>query len=134
MKTTRRWRCLAGLGLALGTLSGCQTWVGGMTLPSGWYLQHPPQYIPPSPPFPLTRELAAMEAVNAAAGPGPAPLPTPLPPPVVGPGAPLAAPPPAVPPGAGAPGPGAPGVGPAPAMPAAPPPQPPQVAPPPAPR
>ena len=34
MNTTRPWRlrCLAGLGLALSTLSGCQTWVGGMTL------------------------------------------------------------------------------------------------------
>jgi hypothetical protein len=114
MKTTRRWRCLAGLGLALGTLSGCQTWVGGMTLPSGWYLQHPPQYIPPSPPFPLTRELAGMEAVNAAAGTGPVPLPAPLPPPVVAP----AAPP----------------VGPAAPVPMAPPPPAPQIAPPPAPR
>jgi hypothetical protein len=32
---------------------GCQTWTGGMTLPSPRYLQHTPQYIPSSPPFPL---------------------------------------------------------------------------------
>ena len=63
MKTTGLWRCLgvAGLGLGLGVLAGCQTWVGGMTLPSPRYLQHPPQYIPPSPAFPETRELASME-------------------------------------------------------------------------
>ena len=36
-----------------------------MSLPTGWYLQHPPQYIPPSPPFPLERELARQENVAA---------------------------------------------------------------------
>ena len=58
-----------------------RTWVpvSGMTLPSGHYLQHRPQYFPPSPAFPLSRELATMEANNAAAGP---PLPAPAPPPV----------------------------------------------------
>ena len=85
MKTIRRRPacCLAGLGLALLALSGCQTWTSGMTLPSGHYLQHPPQYIPPSPPFPLPRELASQEAAAAAAvpGAGAAPLPAPLPPP-----------------------------------------------------
>jgi hypothetical protein len=85
MNKIRRWpgRCLAGLGFALLTLSGCQTWVGGMTLPTGHYLQHPPQYIPPSPPFPLPRELASQEAAAAAAIPGPGAVP--LPPPVPGP-------------------------------------------------
>jgi len=85
--TMKRWsgRCLVGIGLAL-CLSGCQTWTSGMTLPSGRYLQHPPQYFPPSPPFPLPRELEAQErtaAAAAAAGipPGaPAPLPPPVPP------------------------------------------------------
>jgi hypothetical protein len=33
----------------------------GMTLPSGYYLKHPPQYFPPSPPFPVPRELASQE-------------------------------------------------------------------------
>ncbi|HWG46652.1 MAG TPA: hypothetical protein VN688_28075 [Gemmataceae bacterium] len=83
MKTIRRWPgfCLAGLGFALVTLSGCQTWVAGMTLPSGHYLEHPPQYIPPSPPFPLPRELAGQEAAAAAAiqAPPGVPLPPPLP-------------------------------------------------------
>jgi len=64
----KRWlgRALAGMSLALVTLSGCQTWIAGMTLPSGHYLEHPPQYFPPSPPFPLPRELASQE--RAAAG------------------------------------------------------------------
>jgi len=84
MKTMRRWQCLglAGLGLALASLTGCQTNVAGMTLPSGHYLQHPPQYFAPSPPFPLQRELATMEAqsggpagaAGAAALPPPAPV------------------------------------------------------------
>lgn len=71
MKCTRRWQCLgaAGLGLALAALTGCQTWTSGMTLPSPRYLEHPPQYFPPSPPFPLARELAAQEAIAAQAAP-----------------------------------------------------------------
>lgn len=93
MKRNRRrpGRCLAGLGLTLLALSGCQTWQAGMTLPSGRYLEHPPQYIPPSPPFPLPRELASQEAAAAAAvpgavpGAGAVPLPPPLPPEVPGP-------------------------------------------------
>jgi hypothetical protein len=75
----RNW---PGLGLALLLLSGCQTWFAGMTLPSPRYLQHPPQYIPPSPPFPLTRELAQQEAIAGAAAPGAGgglPLPRPVP-------------------------------------------------------
>jgi hypothetical protein len=100
--------CLLGLGMALASLSGCQTWVAGMTLPSGRYLEHPPQYFPPSPAFPLTRELASQEATMAApapgAVPGPAvPLPAPVPgaggpPPVPGPGAPPPVPGPGAPP------------------------------------
>jgi hypothetical protein len=70
-KPRGRGRLAAGLGLLLAAAGGCQTWVPetGQTLPSGWYLQHPPQYIPPSPRFPLPRELAHLE--DAAAQPGP---------------------------------------------------------------
>jgi hypothetical protein len=95
MKRTRRWRGVgvAGLGLALAALSGCQTWVAGMTLPSGRYLQHPPQYFPPSPVYPLTRELASQDAAWSAAVPPGAP--GPLPPPVVAPGGPPPLPAPA---------------------------------------
>jgi hypothetical protein len=87
MKTALRWRWLwsAGLGFGLAASSGCQTWVAGMTLPSGHYLQHPPQYIPPDPPFPLPLELAGQEEA-AAAGPIIPPPPGPLGPPPPPPG------------------------------------------------
>jgi hypothetical protein len=81
MNTTRRWRWwwLAGPCLALAA-AGCQTWTSGMTLPSGRYLEHPPQYFQQSPAFPLGNELAAMEAAAplggaAALGPLPAAVP-----------------------------------------------------------
>jgi hypothetical protein len=75
MNKKHRWHalCAVGLGLGLAALSGCQTNVAGMTLPSGHYLEHPPQYFPPSPAFPLSRELATMEGVVGAA-PGEQPV------------------------------------------------------------
>jgi hypothetical protein len=97
MKTIWKWRALSttGLGLALATLTGCQTWVAGMTLPSGHYLEHQPQYFAPSPPFPLSRELAQQQEAAAGARPGAAvppgapPIPA-VPPPVPLPPAPVA--------------------------------------------
>jgi hypothetical protein len=69
------------LGLSLLVLAGCQTYLPttGQTLPSPRYLDHPPQYFPPSPTFPLSRELATMEAQNGAPVPGAGAL-VPLPP------------------------------------------------------
>lgn len=49
-------RGLAGTTLSLIVLSGCQTYTGGMTLPSPHYLKHYPQYFAPDPAFPLQRE------------------------------------------------------------------------------
>lgn len=89
MSKTRRWHWLGmcGFGLTLAGLTGCQTWVteAGLTLPSPHYLDHPAQYVPPSPAFPLSRELTSMEAggviAGAAAGAGQAaPAPAPQPP------------------------------------------------------
>jgi hypothetical protein len=78
MDAMRRWqrRCVAGVALLLAMVSGCQTWFpeAGLTLPTGHYLRHQPQYIPPSPAFPLSRELAHLEEAYARpglAGPGP---------------------------------------------------------------
>jgi len=62
--TIQRLRMLgfAALATAVAGTTGCQTWMGGMTLPSGHYLEgHPPQYFPEEPDFPLTRELSYQE-------------------------------------------------------------------------
>ncbi len=61
-KALRSCVTLIGAGLLI-IGSGCQTWVptAGVTLPSGHYLEHPPQYIQPSPSFPLPKELANLE-------------------------------------------------------------------------
>ena len=66
MHLIRRARLLTlasfGLSAGLTLTTGCQTWMGGMTLPSPHYLeQHNPQYVPQEPAFPLTRELAYQE-------------------------------------------------------------------------
>lgn len=75
---------VAGCGMIIVTgLTGCQTNIAGLTLPSGYYLQHRPQYFPPDPDFPLQRELstqqaqysAAAEAANAARLPAPVVVP-----------------------------------------------------------
>jgi hypothetical protein len=100
MNTQRRGRGRKGvvLGLALAALSGCQTWVleTGQTLPSGFYLNHLPQYIPPTPPYPLPRELAAQ--IDAVARPVPPPAPPALIPGGPPPPAPIPAPIPGGPP------------------------------------
>lgn len=44
-------------------------WQQLTTLPSGRYLQHNPQYLPPTPDFPLPKELARMEEEAATAAP-----------------------------------------------------------------
>ena len=80
MHLIRRARLLtlASLGLSAGlTLTtGCQTWMGGMTLPSPHYLEgHPPQYFPEEPQFPLTRELAYQEEAAGLLNPRAAPAP-----------------------------------------------------------
>src|SRR5438552_3685206 len=88
MTSIRYWRSLGGaiLGIAVVGVTGCQTNIAGMTLPSPHYLDHPPQYIPPTPDFPLRREMAEMEKMygkegdkNGAAAPPPPPAPVPQP-------------------------------------------------------
>ena len=69
MNARRRSAWLLGLGLSM--LAGCQTWVpeAGLTLPSPDYLRHFPQFFPPSPAFPFTRELNSIEEAGAQQGP-----------------------------------------------------------------
>jgi hypothetical protein len=63
MKTNCRNGLLMLAGLSLALLSGCQNWPmeAGITLPSPHYLRHSPEYFPPSPPFPLQKELNSNE-------------------------------------------------------------------------
>ena len=62
MTRMNRWllRCVAGAAVSVGGLSGCQTYSGGMTLPSPHYLNHYPTYFPPDPPFTHQRERDSM--------------------------------------------------------------------------
>jgi hypothetical protein len=61
-------KLLWGAAVSMSFVAGCQTWVPetGQTLPSVNYLDHPPQYIPPSPPYPLPREQKAIADAQAA--------------------------------------------------------------------
>ncbi len=96
----QRWLACVAAALGLGQ-AGCQTWVGGMTLPSPRYLQHYPQYFPPDPSFPLPRELATMTDPDGSARGGAA---VPGAPALVPPAAPVpASPPGAIPPQGAAP-------------------------------
>lgn len=74
----KRWivRGVSGLVLSL-TLSGCQTYFGGMTLPSPHYLKHYPQFLATDPAFPLQRERDSMLDPEGAIrrGTGQAPIP-----------------------------------------------------------
>jgi len=48
-------------GLFATAVTGCQSTVGGQTLPSGYYLRDDVQFFPPGPKFKLTNELRAHE-------------------------------------------------------------------------
>lgn len=62
-----RWTALLFcLGL-VGTSTGCQVHVGGMTLPSPWYQYDDVQYFAPGPEFKLSREAAAQKEYKAEA-------------------------------------------------------------------
>ncbi len=60
-------RTLCGLGLAIASVvsTGCQTDVGGQTLPSPYYLSDDIQYFPSGPEFKLSQEAATMKAYQA---------------------------------------------------------------------
>ena len=46
-------------------LTGCQTTIGGQTLPSPGYLTDDVQYFPAGPEFPLTNKVAAQRKYNS---------------------------------------------------------------------
>ncbi|MCS7167742.1 MAG: hypothetical protein RMI91_05680 [Gemmatales bacterium] len=50
---------------------GCQTWEGGMTLPSPHYLRDSPDYVPRKSTFDLPNELLQMQRNAAPVAPAP---------------------------------------------------------------
>ena len=57
----RRWAALYGFLLTTATLTGCQTTVGGQTLPSAYYLDDDVQFFPAGPEFLLPNQQAAID-------------------------------------------------------------------------
>lgn len=56
---------LLGVGLAALSATGCQSHVGGQSLPSPYYLMDDVQYFSPDSENKLSREAAAMKAFAA---------------------------------------------------------------------
>jgi hypothetical protein len=69
MKTDRsqRWltAVLCGLSLVGLVMTGCQSSIGGQTLPSPYYLSDDVQYFAPGSEFKLATEAAAQKAYKA---------------------------------------------------------------------
>jgi len=55
---------LLGCALLATVSTGCQSTVGGQTLPSAFYLQDDVQYYPAGPEFILSRQVEAIEQYN----------------------------------------------------------------------
>lgn len=68
-RTSRTIATLSFVGCLFGASLGCQTWVGGMTLPSPDYLKDKPDYIQPAPLYKHSKELASMQKAMAEANP-----------------------------------------------------------------
>lgn len=65
MSTSWAKAIVCGVGLAALSATGCQSHIGGQTLPSGHYLTDDVQYFAPGTEFKLSREAAAMKAYQA---------------------------------------------------------------------
>ncbi len=55
------WLLLLGCAAVCSTSVGCQTTIGGQTLPSAYYLKDDLQYFPPGPEFKLSKQVQAIE-------------------------------------------------------------------------
>ncbi len=55
------WLLALGCAAVCSGSVGCQTTIGGQTLPSAYYLKDDLQYFPPGPEFKLTRQVQAIE-------------------------------------------------------------------------
>jgi hypothetical protein len=58
------WLLVLGCAAVCASSVGCQTTVGGQTLPSPYYLKDDLQYFPPGPEFKLSRQVQAIEEYN----------------------------------------------------------------------
>ena len=67
IKTWTRGLCCAALLTGIAALTGCQSSIGGQTLPSPYYLKDDIQYFAPGPEFKLEREASALEEARANA-------------------------------------------------------------------
>lgn len=64
-------RILAGISLvAMTAIVGCQSSIGGQTLPSAYWQEDDVQYFPAGPEFKLSREAAALASQGATGGTG----------------------------------------------------------------
>lgn len=60
-----RFVVAVSLATACAGFTGCQSDIGGQTLPSPYYLYDDIQYFPAGPEFQLTQEAAAMKEAKA---------------------------------------------------------------------
>ena len=61
MKTTRIWLTLLAISGLTISLTGCQSTVGGQTLPSAYYLDDDVQFFPAGPEFKLSNQVQRIE-------------------------------------------------------------------------
>ena len=64
--TSKHWTkaVLLGAGLVVLSATGCQSHIGGQTLPSPYYTTDDVQYFQPGPEFILEREASAMREAS----------------------------------------------------------------------
>lgn len=79
----RKWLILLGAALQSAASIGCQSTVGGQTLPSAYYLRDDVQFFPAGPEFILSRQVEALEEYKlrqqgAAEAEAPAPASAPV--------------------------------------------------------
>jgi hypothetical protein len=61
MKTTRIWLTMLAISGLTISLTGCQSTVGGQTLPSAYFLEDDLQYFPHGPEFKLSNQVQRIE-------------------------------------------------------------------------
>ena len=61
LQLARSWMAVIGLVVVCGGAVGCQSTVGGQTLPSAYYLRDDLQFFPAGPEFKLSKQVEALE-------------------------------------------------------------------------